>query len=128
FPHTQTLPYGGYTNLTVKTAITPAAVLPELRRTVQALDQGLAITHPRTMEEVIGRNTQDARVQTLLLTVFAALALVLAAVGLLYGVSPFDALTFVGVAALLATVAAAAYIFPVRRATRIDPLLALRYE
>jgi ABC-type antimicrobial peptide transport system permease subunit len=48
--------------------------------------------------------------------------------GLLYGVSPFDSLTFVGVAALLAVVAAAAYIFPVRRATRIDPMLALRYE
>ena len=45
--------------------------------------------------------------------------------GLLYGVSPLDALTFVGVATL---VAAAAYIFPARRATRIDPMLALRYE
>jgi len=48
--------------------------------------------------------------------------------GLLYGVSPLDALTFVGVTTLVAAVAAAAYIFPARRATRIDPMLALRYE
>ncbi len=188
-PQTVELPYNSSSNLTLKTAIAPIAVLRDVRRTMQALDRGLAILRPRTMEEVIGKNTQDARVQTLLLGAFAGLALVLAAVGLfgvmsytvtqrtreigirmavgakrtdilrmiawqglrltlagllaglllaaslsrliaglLYGVSPFDALTFVGVAVLLAIVAAASYIFPVRRATRIDPMLALRYE
>jgi len=189
FPFTAALPYDEYANLTLKTATTPTAVVGDLRRNLYALDRGLALLRPRTMEEVIGSDTQDAHVETLLLGAFAGMALILAAVGLygvmsytvtqrtreigiriavganradvlgmivrqglwltltgviaglllagalsrsmaglLFGIGPFDPLTFGCTAFLLALVATAAYAIPARRATKIDPMLALRYE
>jgi putative ABC transport system permease protein len=62
-------------------------------------------------------------------TAGAALAFTIArlARGILFGVSPHDSITYVGIAAvLLGSAAAAAAYVPARRATALDPLAALR--
>ncbi|HUJ30049.1 MAG TPA: ABC transporter permease [Candidatus Acidoferrum sp.] len=177
------------THLVVKTAVAPASVLGPIRREFRDLDSSIALSRPRTMEQVISDNMQDTSVQTFLLGIFAALALVLAAVGiygvmaylvtqrthelgirmalgaqqkdvlrlvlghgtkltvlgvafgivvalgltrliaaLLFGVGARDPLTFSVVAIVLAVVALAACYIPARRAARVDPMVALRYE
>ena len=64
----------------------------------------------------------------LLLGVLAAVASLRLASGLLFGVSSSDPATLLGVVVLLATVALAAIYAPARRATRVDPIVALRSE
>ena len=57
-----------------------------------------------------------------------ALAMSRAFAGLLYGITSTDPITYVSVCLLLLAIAAVAAYFPARRATRVDPLVALRYE
>jgi len=64
----------------------------------------------------------------LIVGTIAALALTRFLERMLFGVTPADPLTFLGVATLLLSVAAAACYIPARRASRVDPMVALRYE
>jgi predicted permease len=167
----------------------PTAVMGSVRGAVEEIDPREVIYNVRTMDEVVSSSFAARRLSMLLLSVFAALALMLACVGVygvisylvgqrtheigvrmalgaersdvlrlvighgarmafvgvaigigaalgltrlmanqLFGVSAHDPLTFAGVAMLLIVVAVAASYIPARRAMRIDPMIALRYE
>jgi len=58
----------------------------------------------------------------------AALALSRLLSSYLYGITPQDPMTFLAVAGLLVCIALAAGFLPARRATKVDPIVALRYE
>ena len=176
-------------DLVVRTKGDATSVAAAVRQAVWSVDKDQPISHIRTMDQVFAAAISQERFQALLLGLFAALALVLACIGLygvisyavaqrtheigvrmalgarprdvlglvlrqgmsltivglvlgiaigsvatrvlsdlLYGVTARDPLTFVGVPILLLIVAFLACYIPARRATRIDPLVALRYE
>jgi len=178
-----------YTILAIRTHTDPSSLSPAIRRAVTAVDSEQPIFRINTMERFISDSVSDSRFQTQLLTVFAAVALALAAVGIygvvgysvnqrtheigirlalgarqrdvlkmvvkqgmelattgvviglagafaltrlmkdfLFGVNASDPLTFGVIALILTLIALLACYFPARRATKVDPLVALRYE
>ena len=68
----------------VRAAGDPAGLMPSVRGRVAALDRDLPIRHPATIDETLGAGLARRRFSTLLLTLFAALAMLLAGVGI-YG-------------------------------------------
>src|SRR5262249_26776189 len=68
--------------LVVRSSMTPENAMGTIRKTLTGLDSSLASFQPRTMDEVIDSSIQDAGLQSYLLGSFAALALLLSAIGL----------------------------------------------
>ena len=181
--------YSSGVNLLVRTTSDPTPLAPTIQNRLRLLEPALAVFNIRTLSEHVDRSLYAERMQSLLLSVFSVLALVLTAVGIygviaftvaqrtrevgirmalgaqkkdvlklilirgmllaawgtgigligcywlsrlvsnqLYGVSAHDPATLVTVAALLIVVALSASYIPARRATKVDPLAALRYE
>jgi predicted permease len=97
----------------------------------QAPEIGLRMALGATQTNVVGALLRRTMVLTgtgIVLGVAGAMMATRALSALLYEVSPTDPVAFVSVAVLLVAVAALASYAPARRATRIDPLLALRAE
>ena len=83
---------------------------------------------PRDVLQLVMRGGMRLVLLGLVIGLGAALALSRYISTLLYGVQPTDAATYAAVAVLLAVVALAACWIPARRATKVDPIVALRYE
>ncbi|HZM96043.1 MAG TPA: ABC transporter permease [Vicinamibacterales bacterium] len=75
-------------DLVVRTSGSPIALAPALRRIVHAIDPEQSVSDVRTLEDVVGAQTASRRVQFTVLAAFAAVAVLLAAVGI-YGLLSF---------------------------------------
>jgi len=178
-----------YVGLAVRTHGDPGAVYGAVRSLVEQIDPELPVHDMRPMEQVVAETMASRRLTLWLVGAFAALAFVLASVGiygvmsyavtervheigvrmalgaqrrdvlrlvvghgmrhaaiglllgsvaaflaaramttLLFGIRPGDPLTYIGIALVLALAALVACYIPARRATSVDPMVALRYE
>jgi predicted permease len=72
----------------VRTEVDPRSVIPELRETVHKINPNQPVVRIRTMEENVDQNFSQPRFRTLLLVVFAGIALLIAALGV-YGVMAY---------------------------------------
>ena len=183
-----------YPNMTivVRTPLDVASVMPAIKSAVYGAGSDQPVFNVETMQQIVSESMSSQRSPMILLGAFAALALLLASVGiygvisysvaqriheigirmalgaekqaifrmvvgqglrlalaglaigvvaaliltrvlssfslLLYGVGASDPATFVTISALLTAVAVLACYIPARRATRVDPMVALRYE
>ena len=86
-PLTQHRREGWSNNLTlaVRTTLPPQALISSVRNELRALDQDQAVTSIRTMDELLARTLSESKFSLLLFGLFAALAVILAAIGI-YGV------------------------------------------
>jgi predicted lysophospholipase L1 biosynthesis ABC-type transport system permease subunit len=82
-PHAQD-PWS-FLNIVLRTSGDPAALLPRIQEAVWAIDRELPLSRIRTMEEMAAEGGAQRRLVTLVLTLFAGVAYLLAAIGL-YGV------------------------------------------
>ena len=80
---------GGGMTLVIKTAVPPLTLAEAARKAILSVDSDQPVADIFTMQQVLARNFAERRLAMLLLSLFAALALVLAAVGL-YGVMAFN--------------------------------------
>lgn len=87
-PHAQDAEWG-FMALVIRTAGDPASMAPAVRREVLGIDKDQPIYNVRTMEDVVAQSMGTRRASTLLFTVFAGVALILAAVGI-YGVMAYS--------------------------------------